>query len=424
MTSKDSAAGSMLIVGGGAIGSSVAYEAALRGHEVTLLDARTVGSRDACSYGSAGILCPSVASPLASRGMVLDGLHALAHRGDSFGIRPHRGLVGWLGRFTRSALQSRQYAVRSHAMTDLAMDSLRLHKEYDERGLKTSISQTGVLYLHDSQQSLGSSLRTSTDSEFRDELWSGEQLRHTYSFATDAIVGAVQRQWEASCDSGQYVAAVAAAAQSEGARFVEDTTARSLLVEHGVVRGVVTADGQTWRAEQIVIATGSGTRELLRSVGADLPLERGYGYHVEVERLPDDPDTALYLSGSHLIATPLAGRLRIAGGFYLNGPGGSSGPIPEAKVKRVLGEASHWIANLQQREVLSSWSGARPCLADGIPAVGSLPRHRNVIVATGHAMLGITLAPATGRLVAQLASGAPMPWYAHQLRPGRFAQAA
>jgi D-amino-acid dehydrogenase len=163
-----------------------------------------------------------------------------------------------------------------------------------------------------------------------------------------------------------------------------------------------------------VLAAGAWSGRLARGAGVFVPLEGGKGYHVDFEPREDDPRIPVWLQASWTIATPLRDRLRLAGTLELAGLDLS---ISERRLAAIRDGGERWFRGLRNRPVLETWAGLRPCLPDGLPAVGRLGR---TVVATGHAMKGVALAPITSKLVAQLIAGEEPSHDLAPLRPDRF----
>jgi D-amino-acid dehydrogenase len=147
-------------------------------------------------------------------------------------------------------------------------------------------------------------------------------------------------------------------------------------------------------ADSVVVAAGAWSRTLV-----DLPLEGGKGYHIDFERTDDGPSVPTWVQETWTVATPLPDRVRLSGTLELAGLDLS---ISQPRVDAIRRGGERWFRGLKERRVLETWAGLRPCLPDGLPAIGRLGR---TVVATGHAMKGVALAPITGRLVAQLVAG-------------------
>jgi D-amino-acid dehydrogenase len=169
-------------------------------------------------------------------------------------------------------------------------------------------------------------------------------------------------------------------------------------------------------AGTVVVAAGAWTPGVVRELGIFVPVEGGKGYHVDFEAEDGDPKVPVFLQEARVIATPLPGRLRIAGTLELSG---LDLGVDRVRLEAIL-RASHRVLRLRGHRVIEIWRGLRPCAPDGLPIIGRPPGHDTVVLATGHAMMGLTLAPVTGRLVAEIVSGETPSHDVTALRPDRF----
>jgi D-amino-acid dehydrogenase len=170
-------------------------------------------------------------------------------------------------------------------------------------------------------------------------------------------------------------------------------------------------------ADQVVLAAGVWSAELARSLGVRLPIEAGKGYHVDVEARPGDPDVPIWLHESRVVITPLGDRLRLAGTLELSG---TDGGVDARRVRAIVESARQAMPSLASRRTLRIWRGMRPCTPDGLPVIGRVPKAKNAVLATGHGMWGLQLAPLTGSLVSDIVAGETPELDVHPLRPARF----
>jgi D-amino-acid dehydrogenase len=373
----------VVVVGGGAIGVCCALELARRGASVTLLE-RGPGLASGCSAGSAGLICPSHSTPISNPVSLRNGLRWLWKRNSPFYLRPRPAVLPWLARF---ALAARHWEEGAQAIRSLSIEGLRLHAELGEE-LGTSFQRTGTLNVYATADGVAAGAREAERSGLRFAVLGADETRTLEPSLTGPIEGAVRYPDEGHLDSRAFVEAVGHAAAEAGADIRTGVEVRSL---------------DDLDAETVVVAAGAWSRTLVR-----LPLEGGKGYHLDFERSADDPRIPAWLQETWTIATPLPDRLRLSGTLELAGLDLS---ISQPRVDAIRRGGERWFRGLAGRSVLDTWAGLRPCLPDGLPAIGRAGR---VIVATGHAMKGVALAPVTGRLVAQLAAGEKP---AHDLAP-------
>jgi D-amino-acid dehydrogenase len=381
----------VVIVGGGAIGVCCALELARRGASVTLLE-RGPELASGCSAGSAGLICPSHSTPLANPTALREGVRSIFgqirprmwKRDSPFYLRPRPAVLPWLARF---ALAARHWEEGAQAIRGLSIESLQLHAELGEK-LGTSFRRTGTLNVYATAHGLAAAGREAERSGLRFAVLGAEETRALEPSLAGPIEGGVHYPDEGRVDSKAFVETVGRAAAEAGADIRTGVEVRSL---------------DDLDAETVVVAAGAWSRTLVR-----LPLEGGKGYHLDFERSADDPRIPAWLQETWTIATPLPDRLRLSGTLELAGLDLS---ISQPRVDAIRRGGERWFRGLAGRHVIDTWAGLRPCLPDGLPAIGRAGR---VIVATGHAMKGVSLAPVTGRLVAQLASGEKP---AHDLAP-------
>jgi D-amino-acid dehydrogenase len=167
----------------------------------------------------------------------------------------------------------------------------------------------------------------------------------------------------------------------------------------------VHTSGGIVESEAAVLAAGVWTRELGRAVGVDLNLfpGKGYSFSVDVDKMPA---RLVHLGDAHVAVTPLGNRLRIAGTMEFDR---DHDRFHARRIDAIVRAAGPYLAGVDWANRRDEWVGPRPMTPDGLPVIGRLPRHRNVFVAAGHNMLGLVLAPSTGRLVAGLVDGESAP---------------
>jgi D-amino-acid dehydrogenase len=400
----------VVIIGGGAIGATTALELAGRGATVTLLE-RGPALASGCSAGNAGLICPSHSAPLANPAAVRNGLRWMLKPDSPFSLKPRLEALPWLARFL---LAARNAETGARVIRRLAVASLELHAELARR-VETGFERRGVLNVYASEETLAAGRREASHSGLRFESLDSEQALALEPALGPQTRGAVYYPDEAHCDPLRFVQAVGQAATEVGVDVRTGTEARLRRANGAVV--VETRAGDL-RPSVVVLAAGAWAGRLARTIGIFLPLEGGKGYHVDLEGAERDPRIPTWLQESWVIATPLPGRLRLAGTLQLAGLDLSVDSV-RADAVRLGGVRS--LRGLESRRVLDVWAGLRPCTPDGLPVIGRPAGVDGLIVATGHAMKGTSLAPVTARLVAELVAGETSSQDLEPLSPARFA---
>jgi D-amino-acid dehydrogenase len=399
------------------VGTSIALELARRDFEVVVLE-RDDAVGGGASPGSAGYICPSHSVPLASPAALRDGMKWLFEKGSPLRITPRAPVVPWLARFV-AASTKRRAERGTDLLRTLALESLALHAELASSGVDTKFERRGILNVYETARGLAAGVAEAEharDAGLPFETLDTGAVRRLEPAIRPDVAGAVFYTEEAHCDPAEYSRAVADAARMLGAEIRTQTEVVGLRRTGSRVTHAETTHGAV-EADAFVLAAGVWTSDVARAIGLRLRIEGGKGYHVDFARAEGQPALPVFLQEARVTATPFADRLRLTGVLDLCGRDMS---IDNASVTAIeaAGRRAFGAEALGGR--VAVWRGLRPCLPDGLPAIGRAPAAGNVVVASGHAMLGLTLGPVTGALVGEILSGAaPRPELA-LLAPQRY----
>ena len=404
----------VVVVGAGVVGACAAYELARAGASVTVLE-RGTGWGEGCSWGNAGLLVPSHARPIAAPESLRAGLRWMVRRDSPFGMRPQPTLAPWLLRYARASTSARAAAGEALQRT-LSVEGLARFDELAAEGIDGGFRRAGCLTVHtsaDGPDHAAEEAASETGRALGARVLTAAEARELEPALTTAVRAAVLFPDEGQCDPVRLVADVAAAAERAGATLRTGVEAGAIEQEDGGVR-VRTAVGDV-RAGHAVVAAGVWSGRLAASLGEGLPLVAGKGYAVDYEPGVSPLRLPLYLYDERCVANPMGSRLRLTGGLVLGAPEQRGDPKRVDAIRRVAA-ASLGVTAAPR----STWSGLRPCTPDGLPVIGTHPRADRVVLATGHGMLGVTLGPLTGRLVAGLVAGTADHPALPRLSPARF----
>jgi D-amino-acid dehydrogenase len=317
--------------------------------------------------------------------------------------RPSAALARWLWLF-RAACSEEQARAAAPVLRALHVESARLHDELAAGGgERWRFHHGGVLQVYETAAGLEAAAadvdRARALGARVDDVAEHEARRLFPSLRCE-LTGAFFFPEDGHLDPMLFTRAVAALAEEAGAEVVTDAEALSLEPAAEGVR-VLTTQGW-WAASQVVLAAGAWTPSLTRGLGLRLPIEPAKGYSVDVERPPDFPEMPLYLGDAHVVLTPLGDALRLGSTLELSG---WDMTVRTRRVAYLRTGGERAVGVPADGPVRQLWRGPRPVTPDGLPVIGRVPRRERVILATGHCMLGLSLGPVTGRLVAELAGG-------------------
>jgi len=413
---------SVVVVGGGVIGLACAWELTRGGADVTVLERGEVGS--GVSRGNTGWVVPSMTAPLPAPGMVREGVRQLVTRGEAFVLRPSLDptFVRWLWRFWRSSSSAR-FGAGVRALLALNRRTLELFDSYRDAGIHFEMYSTGLLIvartvagLHQYDE-IFRRLRAlgyeggEPDQLDRDALAELEPAldRHNVEAGLHARVDRYVRP-EALMQG------LADRLREEGAQILEGREVVDLRTDPS--GWTIATDAGDVRAEKVVVAAGLPSSKLLARFGVRVAVQPARGYSVTIAGKGTPPRHALYLAEAKLGLSPYADGVRVAGVFEL---GASRAEAPNGAGERLLAAARPYLAGWRPEadEPLTTWAGLRPATADGLPLIGALPGYEGLFVASGHGMLGVTLAPATAALLAPLVLEGRMAPELEPFAPGR-----
>jgi len=409
-----------LVIGAGVVGVCVADALARAGASVTVIDRGAVGH--GCSEANAGWVTPCFAMPLPRPGLAWTALRWMADPDSPFYIqpRPTPSRVRWLLGFGVST-GHRRFREGTGALVALSQYSLDAYSELD-RNIPDSIGlqRRGLLMVALTPRGFASAAGDAH--MLAGHGVSGAELGASAAREVEPALrgdfeGAVYYPDEAHLQPLAAVETIAERARNSGVRFESGTEAFDFDVARGRVRGVITTRGRI-EAGQVILATGSWSKALARRLDLRVPVLGGKGYSMMVPAPDPAPRIPMMILERKVAITPYGDELRLAGTLELVDGDRSISPRRVASIHR---GASTVLSLADSAPVDRIWRGLRPCTPDGLPIIGRAPKLENLFIATGHQMLGVQTAPATGRLVSDLVLGREPTFDPEPFRPERFA---
>ncbi len=408
-----------MVVGGGAIGVACAHYLAESGLDVTLLERGEIGH--GCSYANAGLIAPGHSQALPGPGVVAEGLRHLARRDGPFAIRPRPdvALARWLLRF-RASCTPDAHRRATEALTELSRISLELYEDLVRREELDFGYRRGpllIVYTSGGWEERARAFADELDAlGFRARVLERDEVMDLEPTLSSAVLGGLLLKDQAAGDCFAYVRSLSHGLQRRGVLTREHTSTKRVLVGGGRATGVLTESGEEIPADVIVLAAGAWTSAIASPLGLRLPIQPATGYSSTMAGWPGMPRMPVMLDEAHVILLPLGDRVRFAGTLELSGFRTKPDPIRYEAVVRA-GRAALKDPPPPDGE---AWFGFRPLMPDDLPAIGRVPGVSGVLVAAGHGTLGFTQSPGTGKLIAELATGAPPSIPLEPFRPDRF----
>lgn len=405
MTPNAAADRHVAIVGAGVVGLCAADALLDRGFRVTIFE-KERDEETGCSYGNGGLVVPSHFVPLAAPGMVAMGLRMMADRRSPFGVARLLDweTLAWSARFALAGTP-RHVARCAPVLRDLNLASREIYARLCEE-LAVPFERRGLLMLCQTQKAQDGEARLADDANrlgLEATVLGRDEVARLEPGVTMDVAGGVLFRDDAHLTPALFMRALRARVLSRGAEIVHREVTDLKAVE----------------ADAVVVAAGSWSGRLAKSLGLRLPLMAGRGYGATATRPPQTPKIPAIFTEARVAVTPMADGVRFVGTMEL------AGPVVQPTSPRVdaMRESVSRFYPAYRPEHLDGpvWCGLRPCSPDGMPYVGRTKRAGNVVFATGHAMMGMSLGPITGRLVAEIVAGDPPSLPLDLLNPDRYA---
>ena len=413
----------VLILGAGAAGLSCALHCARKGHRVTVLD-RNEAQRDGCSFGNAGMIVPSHFVPLAAPGMVALGLKWMWNPESPFYIKPRwdAELFDWGRKFWRAA--NAEHVRRSAPLLrDLNFASRAWFTEFAARPENDfGLTTRGLLMLCKTAHALDDEAKFAAQANALGvpaEVLDARQTAQRDPGVTMDIAGAVYFPKDAHFTPERYLAALQREAVKLGVDFHWTTEIRQLVARDGKIAAVRTFMSE-FQPDEVVLCAGSWSPLLVRELGLKIPIQAGKGYSLTLTQPRELPHLCSIFTEARMAVTPMGSALRFGGTMEVAGLNEDINPV---RVRGIIKSVAKYFPQFTPEDFagVAPWRGLRPCSPDGLPYLGRTAKYSNLILATGHAMMGMSLSPVTGQLVSELVGGEKPSFDLRLLSPDRYA---
>ena len=396
----------VLVIGGGAVGVCTAHFLLKRGYHVTLVEKGEICSGS--SYGNAGLVVPNHCVPLAEPGVIAKGLKWLLNPDSPFYIKPrlNADLLTWLWQFWRHC--NPRHVHRSMPLIrDLSLASV---SEFEQiaalEGVDFGFEQKGMLQAFRSKEGLEAGIgeaRHLQEVGIQASIRTPEEMQALNPGLKMQVPGGVFYPQNGHLNPARFVQELSRYIGQKGARVLPNTEVLAIETSGRRLSKIETTRGD-FAAEQIVLSGGSWSPQIAADLQLKLPIQPAKGYSITVRRPPTAPSVPTILAEAKVAVTPMDDLLRFAGTLELAGLDLS---VNMRRVRAILRAVPTYLPDIHPEtlDLVELWRGLRPCTPDGLPFLGRSQTYENLVVAAGHAMIGISLGPITGKLVAQVVSG-------------------
>jgi D-amino-acid dehydrogenase len=391
------------IIGSGIIGLNSAYYLQKSGHQVTLIDQSDLST--GCSFGNAGMIVPSHLIPLAAPGMISKGIRWMFNSSSPFYVRPqlNMDLIKWGFRFYQSAT-STHVEKSARPLKEISLLSKAMYQQLSkELPFDFGFHERGLLMLYKTKETEKEEHETA---EFANrhgieaKILSAVEVQQLEPDVKVDVRGGVYFPGDAHLTPQVLVSGLIQYLKEHQVVFQVNTEVTGFEFDSGKITAVQTNKG-SFEFDEVIIATGSWSGTLAKKLNLNLPMQAGKGYSFTLPDVKNNVTIPSIFLEARVAVTPMGNTLRFGGTMEIRGVDHS---INMKRVKGIVDAIPNYYPEMkvEMPSLEKVWHGLRPCSPDGLPYLGRTKKYKNLILATGHSMLGISLGPGTGKLVSEM----------------------
>jgi D-amino-acid dehydrogenase len=410
------------IIGGGIIGLSSAWFLQKEGFEVTVIDRTDLS--DGASHGNAGMIVPSHFVPLASPGVVSKGIKWMFNSKSPFFVKPRLNseLTQWLWKFYRSCtVNNVENSVA--LLKDFNEQSKALYKNFAEKeGFEFCFEENGLLMLFKDSHTGEEEIQIAEQAKelgLEVEIFNKEEVQLKEKKLKTDVAGGVFYKGDTHLYPNKFIAEMVNHLKKADVRFITQKEVVDFNTSDGKVESLLLQNGDIEKIDQLVIAAGSWSAKLLKKIGIKILLQDGKGYSLTLADPKMKPTYPTILSEGKVAMTPMGNDLRVGGTLEISN---FNPRINQNRLQGIVESVPRYFPDfeIQKSELDKVWHGFRPCTPDGLPYLGKSHKFDNLTIATGHAMMGMSLGPATGKIVSQIILNKKTDLDLRLMNPDRF----
>jgi len=393
------------IIGGGIIGLCSAYYLAKEGYEVVVFDKSDMN--DGCSYGNAGMIVPSHIIPLAQPGMIAQGIKWMFDSHSPFYVKPrlNMDLMKW-------GLQFYKHANLNHverampALCDLSLLSKELYQDLAKQNNSFFYEEKGLLMLYKTEKTaeeihhegkLAEALGLEVDFLSKEEVTKLEK-----GTATN-VIGGVHYKSDAHVYPQKFMQFIKDELKQLNVQIHPSTTVSDFVLKNNSIAEIITDKGN-FTTDEVVLATGSWSPHIAKKLNINISILPGKGYSFTLKDQNHKPSVPSILCEGKVAVTPMNNDIRFGGTMEITHTNDTK--INQNRLQGIVNSINDFYPDLkiEMPKEEETWFGFRPCTPSGMPIIARDKKLKNLTLVTGHAMMGLSLAPATGKIVAEIIS--------------------
>ncbi len=395
--------GKVIVLGGGVIGLCSAYYLKNSGFEVTILDKGDFSS--GTSFGNAGMIVPSHFVPLAQPGMIAKGIKWMFDAESPFYVKPRfsRSLLDWGWKFYQHSSEKHVKGA-AQLLKELNLESKKLYVSLCDQLEDIKIDEKGLIMYCQTQRALDEEAALADQAMklgLKAVVMDNQQLNDLDSNLTLDVKGGVYFPEDAFFSPKLFLEKLKSDLKAAGVKMVSHVDDLKFVV-HEDLKSIDTNQG-LFSADQFVISAGVWTGKLAQFLGLNIPMQPGKGYSFTLEHPVETPSICSILTEAKVAVTPMSEGLRFAGTMEI---GALNFDVDQRRVHGIKKSIGKYFPSFKMTDFNEAkiWTGLRPCSPDGLPYIGRTKKLPNVLLATGHGMMGMSLGPITGKLIAEIAA--------------------
>lgn len=409
------------VIGGGIMGLSSAYYLSKAGYQVTIIEQGDL--KDGCSFGNAGMIVPSHIIPLAAPGMISKGIRWMFNSTSPFYVKPrlNSDLVKW-------GYQFYKHSTKEHVNSSIpALKELSLFSKAQYQQLAKELPfdfgyhEHGLLMLYQTKETEHEEAETAAianDHGIEAQILSSEEIQQLEPDVKIHVRGGVYFPGDAHITPQAFVTQLIKFLKDNGVVFLTNTLVEDFIIDHGKIKSIKSNQGEH-TFDEVVIAAGSWSGLVGSKLKMSLPMQAGKGYSFTLQNVEKNIRIPSIFLEARVAVTPMGTTLRFGGTMEITGVDHS---ISMNRVQGIVDSIPRYYPDMKvsmpKKEEI--WHGLRPCSPDGMPYIGRSKSFSNLIFATGHSMMGLSLGPGTGKLVTEIVAGQKASVSLNAFAPDRF----